>query len=464
MARSHHATLAQLRNATRQDCADPARKAAEVRALRREINQKRAIKRQRRRETALARQPGVETLKTEGAPVDPETIPIEIEREGDPRFVHHSASPEDVRALLRALPPGMADGLTRVVLGLSKRSIEARTQPGDGEPDPHTGRRGGEVFTGVYCGEILGTYYPRSRHIRLNAHVYDPAALPLPREIAALYLRLRALTTLGHEIAHHFDEVARVARGRWLANGPNRVERYAEAREYALGREVIAPLLRNRYPAESEALESWIERHGGVRIPLEKLAGDPRTTEKHGRVRLQSNAGEAFENWLSAAPETRSDPLASRLKFAQELHWADEYEPCLRILEGVLAGWPPTLRAWTFKADTLNHLERWEEAETCARTALAMDPACLDAWTELGWAAEGRRQWREALEIAARRLALVDPEKQGPELRWIMISRAVAHCGLGELALMEQCLARGVASPKALPRWRAIVRRRAHAE
>ena len=47
-------------------------------------------------------------------------------------------------------------------------------------------------------------YFPLSATIRLYAYVYD-AALP-NREMLEVYLRLRMLSTLLHEIAHHAQD------------------------------------------------------------------------------------------------------------------------------------------------------------------------------------------------------------------------------------------------------------------
>jgi tetratricopeptide (TPR) repeat protein len=444
MSRSIHTTRQQLAEARRRQYSDDAKRMEVINRLRRELRQKHWTKRQMRQEAAQARQPQVLAGVIDGTPVSAEAIPIEIEPEGDPRHVHHAASSDDLRALLAVLPPGMADGLSRVVLTLGKPDMERWARTDDAKPDPLTGRIGWEIFFGVYGGNFLGVYRPKSAGIWLYAYVYDPEKLPLPLPLCELFLRLRALTTFAHELAHHFDELRRVARGRWLARGKNRVERYAEEREYAWGQEFVAPLLRQRYPEQVRALEEWIAHHGGARAPLELLAGDPRTTRKDYLINLRSDVGAAFQSWLDDIAEQPGDLFASRFAFAQHLHWADQYDLCLEVLDGLLTGWPPTPKTWAYKADTLVHLERWDEAEVCARQALALDTKFLDAWTELGWVAIGRRNWLEVLANTDQRLTLIDAEEDRFEWREVMFHRAIAYCGLGKLVQMEECLTASV--------------------
>lgn len=461
MSRSIHATRQQLTKARRFQYADEAVKVKILRGWRGALNHKRWTKRQRRQETAHERQPAVGIASTDGTPVDIAGLPIEIDLLGASPYVHHAASVEDLRALLAVLPPGLADGVSRIVLTLGKPDMEQARESHDDECDPFTGRLGWETFQGVYGGTWLGIYRVRSASISLFAYVYDPAKLPLPLPLCELYLRLRTLTTFAHELAHHFDEMRRVARGRWLARGKNRVERYAEAREHAWGQEFVVPLLRQRYPGQVQALDEWIAYHGGVKVPLESLAGDPRTTRKDRLFSFSYDAGAAFRFWLDDLGEKAPDLFASRFAFAHRLHLGDQYELCLQVLDGLLIDWPPTLKVWGFKADTLVHLERWDELEACVRQMLALDATSADAWKYQSWVAVGRQDWPGVLEATQRWLDRLDPQEDRFERRNVMFHRAVALCGLAEFARMEACLALSAVYPGLLKRRREEVYRRA---
>lgn len=73
---------------------------------------------------------------------------------------------------------------------------------------------------------MLGVYSSRIPTIRLFAYVYSEI---IPnKEVWELYLKMEMLSTLIHEIAHHFDQISRVDRGRWLAREKDKVEGYAE--------------------------------------------------------------------------------------------------------------------------------------------------------------------------------------------------------------------------------------------
>lgn len=438
MARSIHATHQQLAQARRNPYADAARKTEDVRRLRRALRHKRHVKAQVRCERHT---PGLPPA--EGCPVAIEAIPIVVAPAGgQERYVHHPASPQDLREVLRALPPGVADGLSSVVLTLGRHRQE-KTPAGDrvdyAKPDPLVGRVGFEVFAGVYAGRYLGIYRPDANEIWLFAYVYDLERLPLPRPQAEFYLRLRVLTTFVHEVAHHFDERRRVARGRWLATGTERVERYAEGREHAWTQKVIVPFLERRYPEETRALGEWIAHHGGIEVPLATLAGEPRTMAKGGKRRRVVDAGHAFEDWLdelASAP----DLTAARLAFAWKLHFADHFELCLTATEALLTRQPFWVEALTLQADTLNHLERWDEAEEVARRALVVEPGHLPAWAELGWACEGRGDWPGLLANAEHRLALVEAGGDPGERFSALRHRAVAHCGSENLTAVEDWL------------------------
>ncbi len=81
--------------------------------------------------------------------VEPAAIPIHVRDDG--AHVHHLATPEDLVAVMRRLPPGVVDGVAAIVLSLGR----AAQAPDDDDedvgderaPDPFsTGRLGHEPF------------------------------------------------------------------------------------------------------------------------------------------------------------------------------------------------------------------------------------------------------------------------------------------------------------------------------
>jgi len=146
------------------------------------------------------------------------------------------------------LPPAATEGITSIKLILGKEYIEKWYSNEHEDRDPFTGRLSYEMLPGVYEGVCFGTYSPGSGQVALHAHVYDPAKLPLERNICELYLRLRALKTFVHEVAHHHDEIHRVRRGRWLADRKENFEWYAEKMEHEWTREVVIPYLEKLIP------------------------------------------------------------------------------------------------------------------------------------------------------------------------------------------------------------------------
>jgi len=196
------------------------------------------------------------------------TIPIEVHNQGP--FVHYPASPHDLERVLARMPQVAFDGLARIQLILGKEYIEEHCQDEHDERDPFTGRPSLQVFPNVYEGPCLGVYGCGRGRIAIHAHVYDPKALTVPQTICELYLRLRALTTFMHELAHHHDEIQRVRRGRWLADRKENVESYAEKMEYTWTREFVLPYLEEAYPQAAQDLAEWVE-HYGVCPPASRI-------------------------------------------------------------------------------------------------------------------------------------------------------------------------------------------------
>jgi tetratricopeptide (TPR) repeat protein len=391
MSRSIHTTRKTLSRLRKQDFSDPAEKASALREARQQLRRKRTIKwkteweRNRVEAPVAAAQAG--------------NILFEVVDLGP--YIHHACSEEDLRAVLSALPETAVEGISKIQLGLGKAYIDEAKRREEGEADPYTGRRSWEVFPGVYGGEILGCYHPGTGLIQLHAYVFDPAQLPFEADLLGLYLRLHALATFVHEVAHHHDSCRRVARGRWLADRHENCEWYAEKMEYLWAREVVLPYLERAYPRETKGLLDWVEERGGLRLELEFFLGDPRTTTRDGLIRMASDGHFAFENWVEKLPGCEN-PVAAWMAFAWELHWADQFELCLQLLDKVLAVDPSHFDARECRADTLGHLGRLEEAFEIANALLREDPACEGAWHILANIHEDREEWRELLEVCRR--------------------------------------------------------------
>lgn len=225
-------------------------------ALRTKRRVKRAIGRERR---------GVP--RPASSATSPDALPLRVDDAGP--HVHHAASPEDVREVLRRLPPGTTDGLAGVVckMGEFEQLKRSRQRPWVEEPDPHTGRLGYPLADGIWCGIVRGRYSPRRSMIEIYAHVVadtDDIDWPFWRWM----LRYETLRTLLHEVGHHVDAVHRVARGRWRAGPGRHAEAYARDRERAWSRSVLEPYVLERYPEGDALMNAYAER-------VEARGGDP---------------------------------------------------------------------------------------------------------------------------------------------------------------------------------------------
>jgi tetratricopeptide (TPR) repeat protein len=440
VARSIHTTRRELEDLIEDDYLDVDHKHGEARRLRAALAKKRRIKAQLDDERRGEPPPG--------PVVDPATIPIVVE---DPRdHVHHAASPDDVIEILRRLPPGVANGVTAIRLGLGlehQRLARGDDDDDDDEPDPLTGRRPSlEILPGVHAGRVLGVYRPDRAEIYLCAYVYDAALAE--RRVKELYLKLRALATLVHEVAHHHDHTARVARGRWLADRTSQLEIYAERMEHAWTRAVVIPYLEEAHAEDVAFLRAWLARHGGADVPLPMLAEDPRLTRKDGLVGLRFGIRGALES-LFEGVAAGADPIDTRVDFARELHYDDEYAIPRAILAGVLAEQPAHAEAHTLLADIDVHEGQLAAAEARCREVLARDPDWFDAWEVLVDALRYQRRWAEVVDAATRGLACLTSRTYTAAM--LLRYRAHAHLELGDHAALEDDLG-GLALGKRLDR------------
>src|SRR5688500_284005 len=129
MARSIHTTYRHVADVLADRYLDREEQRDEARRLRGELRAKRLIKAQ----VIDERRPGL----PEGPVVDPATVPILVEDAGE--LIHHGASAAEIVEVLRRLPPGVADGVAAIRLGLGR---ELQRDPDDGDQaDPLVGRR-----------------------------------------------------------------------------------------------------------------------------------------------------------------------------------------------------------------------------------------------------------------------------------------------------------------------------------
>lgn len=451
MARSIHTTRRRLREHLREDYADRAAKRDRARELRSELGQKRRIKDRIAEERSAAHE-----AAGEGAPIDPAAIPILVEPARE--HVVHGATPEDIIAVLRRLPPGVADGIPAIRLGLGVELQHLAADDDDDDDDdddnydddddacPLTGRRPSiEILPGVHSGRVLGCYFADTAEIHLCAFVHE--AVLAERRAKALYLKLRALTALVHEVAHHHDYTARVGRGRWRADRTALKELYAERMEHAWGQEVVIPYLEEAYAEEVAFLRGWLQRHGGADVPLRVLADDPRLTRRDGLVRFRFTATSAFR-YLLQNVEGGGDPLETRIELARELHYTDGYEIPREILAGVLADHPEHSIAHALLADIDVHEDHFAAAEARVREVLARDPDCFDAWEVLTEALRSQERWADVIEAATRGFAVGTREDAG-EYEYgaaysLLQDRARAHLERGDREALEHDL-RGLA-------------------
>lgn len=424
MSRSIHTTRKAVAQIEASKCASPEQKAQKFEAAAGKLQRKRRIKRQVAQERTRLAPPL--------AGSDCDTIPIEEHNSG--AYVHHSASVNDLRAVLRLLPAAATEGIRSIKMILGKEYMEEQYSEEHDDRDPFTGRLSYEILPGVYGAVSLGTYAPGRGQITLHAHVYDRAKLPLEPRICELYLRLRTLTTFAHEVAHHHDEICRVSRGRWLADRFENFESYAEKMQYEWTQKIVIPYLEKAYAVDVKALLDFVEDKGGLRLPLGFFAGDSRNTLRNGLVRVAFSTSGAFENWVDELPRC-TDLAASRVAFAWELHFADQYLECLEIVERVLADNPALHNALICKGDTLVHLERYDEALMIAEKVLVEDATQAEAWRIRGDVFQARRNWTALLENCDRWLATT---AQDSESRLDAYQhRAVAYCGLDNIDKME---------------------------
>jgi hypothetical protein len=416
LSRSIHTTRRSLERLTRQKSSDPEARARALEKARNELRLKRLIKRQVREERRREPTPLAAT------PV--ETIPIEVEEASG--HVFHALDEDDVRALLRAVPDA-AEGLSRVHLGSGALYIEQCIADIEGswwERDPFTGRFGSEMMPGVYSAAVLGLYYPHDLSVHVHAFVLDPARFVLPRRACELFLRLSASGSLMHEIGHHHDFTRRRSRGRWLVDdvgNADKLERHADRRADDWTRDFVVPHLLRRYPDDVGELLDWLADRGGARLSLEELP----------------TGYEAVRYWLGELV-TNPGRREARYSLAEHLHLDNQFEPCMRALDGLLAEDPGDPESLTLRADTLVHLERPDEALAIAEALRERGIDTDEIWQVLCNALERLGEWTRLLEVCE--LWCASRDKRGKPHHVVYDHRAVASAGLCDFEAAERWL------------------------
>lgn len=421
MGRSVHTTRGDLRREWRWGDGTREQRLETVKSLSQRLGLKRRIKAQVREQRRRPYAP------LELPPVPAAGVPIRIVRG---RHLVYPATEEDLRGVIERLPSGALNGVSEVLLSLGE------DEQGESEGldrDPLRGRVGFECLPGVWSAQVLGVYEHLPRRIQVLAYVVAEERLPQP-EFSGLCLKLRALSTFVHEVAHHQDRSLRVARGRWRMDDPARNERYAEDRQHRWVLDAVIPYLEDAYPDECEALERWLLRHTGLELSLWDLAGDPRTTRPDGSCGARFDLRDALPELVRnlEAGESRRE---AQLSFANDLHYADLFPQALEVITLVRAESPEDLRARVLEADVLEHLERREEAEALLLGVLEEAPRRLDALRVLRLIHHARRDWRRLALVVDVELSLAkeDWRREGATLL-----RARAALELAQYQLLDE--------------------------
>jgi hypothetical protein len=179
-------------------------------------------------------------------------------------------SAEDVRGLLSTFPADVRAELQSVHLRLGR--LEDEMKQDGAEPDPMTGRPGFEEGP-VRTPPLRGRWRSDPAEIDLFGYVYDPARIAVPELLGPILWLLQA-ETLAHEVAHAWDATGRRSGDRWALDDYARGEEYAEASAHDWVVTTAVPYYRQHHGAAAAVFDSWVDRHLGARIPLERFAED----------------------------------------------------------------------------------------------------------------------------------------------------------------------------------------------
>ena len=401
MSRSYHTTRRDVDEAERLSYSDESKRISAIEKLKEDLETKRNTKRQ-----VKGQRNGDFSCPL---PTPIELIPIEVRDESE--YIHFPVSPEDIRDLLVRMPAGIADGLQQITFCLGAEKTITRKYPWLAEPekDPYVGRTGDELLPGIYSGWYLGVYRPSYAEVRLNAYVYDPNLSD--RSLWECYLRLHMLMTFVHEIGHHYDFTFRIGRGRWRGDKRDNLEIYAESMQHRWLKEYVIPFLQDRYASEIRALNAWMEDRIGIVIPLDLLAGDPRSTAKNGLIRTTSffDTADAFQTFVTNLSKGK-DLREARYEYADDLHMGEKYDLALQILDLLLSQNPNDVASITLKAEIYEHLEQYDQAVRYAEQALSIQNDYTRVYSILADVYEGMKLWDKVLAVTEKTLNLVGQE------------------------------------------------------
>jgi hypothetical protein len=213
------------------------------------------LRQEKERVRDARRAPGARKLPA----VSPQAIPVRVDR--FPAFAFFPATIEDMQETLGRLPDGVLNGL-----------LEIRVQH---EAGPSAGwERGSKGVSAEYWDDVLvpllrGTYTKRSACIRLYTTVIlGRRPEELPRSVCRR-LKTMALSTLAHEVAHHFHYQWRMGRGHGLIAPDSGFEEYAKEMQAKWTRGVVVPYVKSLPP---EGLRAMIVGTHGPASPAPSRA------------------------------------------------------------------------------------------------------------------------------------------------------------------------------------------------
>ncbi|GMA98259.1 hypothetical protein [Pelosinus sp. IPA-1] len=382
MSRSIHTTRKEFDLERKYQLSNDEIKEARINKLQDQLDTKRTIKREKRL-TRKVEKVNIKNLE----PIDPEGLLIKVMDEGE--YIHYPVSKNDLVEVAKRLPMNAIAGIESITLSLGKEYQEEEFEGfGEKSYDPYTGR----IYSAdgpIYTPPILGVYRWSNNRIFLFAYVYDRHKLEL--DVVEPFFRLKMLRTFIHEVAHHDDNMRRSERGHCFGLNENRCENYAEAQETLWAETIVIPYLLETYPDEYDRLMSWIRVMGGVDISLKRLIG-----EYSGRIgnfyRLGFTIDAAVDEMIRNAIKGESS-REIMLGFAHDLHIGDHYDLCMEALEAILTRDPKDTEALGIKADTLIHLNKYDEAEIIAKKCLKIASSNMDALQALCDIQINRKNW-----------------------------------------------------------------------
>lgn len=390
MSRSIHATRKKFILEQKYQFSDIEAKEARLNKIKDEIDSKRIIKAGKNRERTTKDKHFIQL-----EPADPSGIPINVQESNE--YIHYPATPNDFVEVAKRLPLNALAGVKSITFCLGKADQEEHEDYGERKCDPYTGR----IYSGdgpIYCPPILGVYQLNTNKIFIFAYVYDKKNLGM--DIVEPFLRLQMLITFIHEIAHHDDNIRRNGRGHYLKLNEDKSEYYAELQEVRWAKDAVIPYLEESYAEDYTRLLSWIKTRTGVDITLQSLIND--NPERIGNLyRIGFTLCAAVEGMIKNASEGKPDRDII-LEFANDLHIGDYYGECMMALATLLSKYPDDTDVLGLKADTLIHLDKYDDAELTAMQCLRIDPNNTDALLVLCDVYVVRKNWILVSEFSTR--------------------------------------------------------------